>query len=202
MWKPPPRRKYQPKLMDPGQVIVWTVTTPGQDRHERIGTIWSEATSPSSWWVVPDDDERNPVVVRRHGKKFSSEHREGELYESREFSGWRENIRRAENVRRRGLYAVVVQTQAGSYEHWSRRQRPDTHFVSWHADPDCPSAARYERWDGEGHAYHASGPDGERWNPLTAADVLVGRVPWASDPPFCGRCVMFTEPAPASALAA
>ena len=35
------------------------------------------------------------------------DHREGELYQTREHEGWRENIHREENVRRRGVYAVV-----------------------------------------------------------------------------------------------
>ena len=79
MWKPPPRRDYAPKPMDPGQVVVWThrirgywtvpsrydpeanTCTPAQGwipavDTERIGTIWSDGSSASTWWVLPDDD--------------------------------------------------------------------------------------------------------------------------------------------------
>jgi hypothetical protein len=220
MWRPPPRRAYQPKLMDPGQVVVWRVRVDGHyavpphfedgeyrggtgwveaSEYERIGTVWSQATSASSWWVVPEDEDPDPVVVRRAGKSYKHHFPEGMLYQSGECAGWRDAIRRAEHVRRHGLYAVVTQTEKGSYDHWSRRQRPDTRFVSWHSDPECPSAARYERWDGEGFAYHSTGPDGETWTPATAADVLVGRVQYASDPPFCGQCVMLLAATPTRA---
>ena len=213
MWKPPARREFSPKPMDAGQRVTWTVTIPGSwERpgymdgdvyhgptgkwieavtYSREGVIWSPATSASSWWVQPDDDPANPVVVRRQGRKFSCEHREGELFESRECSGWRDGIRRAENVRKHGIFPVVDSESVT--RSWSG---PGTVWktVSWHADPECPLAAGKTRDDGVGCAHGRSGPGYGDWDVNTAADVLVGRVPWASQPPFCSHCIML-EPA-------
>jgi len=227
MWKPPLRREYAPKPMDPGQVIVWTVRIPARWtvpprydseagtftegigwtealEYERIGTVWSAATSASSWWAVPDDDEGNPVVVRRAGKREATGWRpEGTLYESGECAGWRDGIRRAENVRRRGIYAVVHETYTVPRTYGSREAHEP---LMWHCDPDCREAEGRERDDGkDGHAgyrinRHApSAAGGGAWTVNTVTDVLVGRVHLTSPAPFCPRCVML-EPEPAREL--
>jgi hypothetical protein len=224
MWKPPPRREYRPKPMDPGQPVTWTARTagywtgppqhsgdgepywykPGTEWHEPTrsqwaGVIWSDGPAAGTWWVCPDDDPQHPVVVRRHGRKFSSEWREGELHEEHGWPG-QDGIRRAEAVRRHGsVYATVRQRDPGSHDYFSRSRRPDRVFLIWHADPDCPRAAAYERWDGEGYSYSG------HHTVDSMVDVLAGRVPAYSEPPFCGGCVMLdraAEPAPAMALAA
>jgi hypothetical protein len=200
MWKIPPRREYNPKPMDPGQPVTWTVRIDGHHEHPgymdgdvyrgpsgrwiepvtytRTGTVWSVATSASCWWVLPDDDPQNPVVVRRHGKKWSMDHREGELYQTREHEGWREAIRRAENVRCRGVFAVVdsehtSRSWTGCGETWKK--------VMWHADPQCPAAEGKSR------------DDDPTWNVHTIADVLVGRVNVQVPSSFCKHCIMLDD---------
>lgn len=208
MWRAPARREYNPKPMDPGQRVTWTVTIPGRwERpgsmdgdvyhgpsgkwleavtYTREGTIWSQATSASAWWVVPDDDPVNPVVVRRAGKS-QHQYREGQLFESGECAGWRDGIRRAENVRRRGVFAVVDSEYTS--RSWSG---PGTAWktVMWHADPECPQAAGKPRDNGTGCAHGRSGPGYGTWDVNTVADVLVDRVSLASPPPFCAACIM------------
>ena len=131
-WKPPPRKQWAPKPMDPGQPVKWAVYEPGRwerpggmpvidqvtggpsgtwresRTYSRAGTIWSPGPDgPNTWWAIPDDAPAEPVVVRRHGRKFSFEYREGDLHQDDGWSDWRARIARAENVRRRGLYPVV-----------------------------------------------------------------------------------------------
>jgi hypothetical protein len=210
MWKAPARREYQPKPMDPGQVVVWTVridahwTVPprydsgsatftegigwvGDVEYERIGTVWSQATSASSWWVVPEDGDPEPVVVRRAGKSWKHHFPEGTLYQSGECAGWRDGIRRAENIRRRGVYAVVDSEYTSRSGGWGPATTWTT--VKWHCDPDCPGAAGKPLDDGTGPGY------GD-WDVHSITDVLVGRVHLPSAPPFCAQCIML-EPAPA-----
>jgi hypothetical protein len=222
MWKPPPRRDYTPKPMDPGQVVVWTHRTRGYwtvpSRYdpeantctpaqgwipaldtERIGTIWSDGSSPSTWWVLPDDDMLNPVLVRRAGKRHVPEWREGDLFQSTEGDGWRDAVRRAENVRRHGMYAVVKETYTAPGRMYGPRET--RHVIEWHADPQCPHAAGKQRYDGTGEGYGIgwTGPGYETWNAMDATDVLIGRVQLSSPPPFCPRCIML-EPEPAREL--
>lgn len=205
-WKAPSRREFNPRPMDPGQPVTWTVKVDGRwtiparmegdvyhgpsgqyiepYSYTRTGTVWSVATSASCWWVVPDDDPHNPVTVRRHGKKFSLDHREGELHQTREHEGWRENIRRAENVRRRGVFAVVDSEHAsrswmGRGETWKN--------VMWHADQDCPAAEGKPR------------DDDSEWDVHAIVDVLVGRVNRQVPSSFCKHCIML-EDAPAREL--
>ena len=216
MWKTPTRREFKPKPMDPGEVVVWTVridahwtVPPRYDsdtqtftegigwvdtvEYERIGTIWSQATSASSWWVVPDDDDPSPVVVRRAGKSHRGQWAEGDLFQSGECAGWRDGIRRAENVRRRGVYAVVdSEIVSRSYSAWSSYSQTRT-TLKWHTDPECPAADGYDRWDGQAYAYESD------WDVWRIADVLVGRVHLSSPPPFCPHCVML-EATPAREL--
>jgi hypothetical protein len=225
MWKPPARREYNPKPMDPGQPVTWLVRVDGRYTvparmedgvyhgpsgewipgytYERTGTIWSQATSPASWWVAPDDDPANPVIIRRHGKKFSSDWREGQLHETREHAGWRAAIRAAETVRAHGMFAVVekVYKRQNGWGYTSLghdRGRYDAKYeddvtVEWHSDPDCELAAGKERFTGE-HAHGMTGPGYATWMPGLAAQVLVGTVEYCGQVPFCPRCIML-EPA-------
>ena len=93
-WKPPARREYRPKPMDPGQRVSWERTLPavrGEDRGiygrydvparvETItGEIWSGGPSANTWWVVPDGI-RAAVMIRRAGKRDI--HDDGALYEA------------------------------------------------------------------------------------------------------------------------
>jgi hypothetical protein len=205
--------------MDPGEVIVWTVrigahwTVPprfdaetGQFsegigwvetvEYERIGTIWSVATSASSWWVVPEDDDPEPVVVRRAGKSHRGEYAEGQLFQSGECRNWRDGIRRAENVRKHGVYAVVdSEIVSRSWSAWSG----DSHTrktLKWHADQECPGAAGKPRWDGHEYATESD------WDTWRIADVMIGRVQLASLGPFCPRCVMLEPAADAELVSA
>jgi len=212
MWKPPTRREYNPKPMDPGQVTVWTVKrdghwtiparwdgtayTPGagewipEARTERIGTIWSEGSAPSTWWVLPDDDMLNPVIVRRAAKKHQGEYTEGELFQSTEGDGWRNAVRRAENVRSRGIFPVIEYTERGQYDYTTRQTRPGTHTVVWHTDQDCPDAAGKERFTGDSARNYRS-PDYAVWTPADVARALMGLVQIGCSPtPFCARCIM------------
>ena len=211
MWKAPTRREYKPKPMDPGQRVTWTHKTDGYwtvkptydggvftegsgwvetVTSQRSGEIWSEGSSPNTWWVLPDDDQLNPVIVRRAGKKHRMEYGEGVLFQSNEGSGWRNAVRRAENVRARGIYPVVESTEAGRYDYTYRKPRRGTHTVVWHADPECPDAAGKARYDGEGYArnyHHDSGV----WTAYDVACVLMGLEQIGCSPtPFCARCVM------------
>lgn len=197
MWRPPARREYAPKPMDAGQPVTWTVKVDGRwtipahmdgdvyhgpsgeyikpYSYTRTGTVWSVATSASCWWVVPDDDPRNPVIVRRHGKKFSLDCREGELYQTREHDGWRDSIRRAENVRRHSVFAVVNR----EYESrsWMGRGTP-WKDIAWHADPQCPAAEGKPR------------DDSSEWDVPAIVDVLTGRVNHQVPSSFCKHCIM------------
>jgi hypothetical protein len=208
MWKAPARREYKPKPMDPGQPVTWTVKVDGRwtipahmegdvyrgpsgeyvepYSYTRTGTVWSVATSASCWWVVPDDDPRDPVIVRRQGKKFSLDRREGELYQTREGEGWREGIRRAENVRRRGVFAVVDSEYTSSS--WMGRGETRK-FLAWHADRECPAAGGKPR------------DDSTEWDVNAMVDVLTGRVNHQVPSSFCKHCIMLeAAPAPAGEL--
>jgi hypothetical protein len=195
MWKPPARREYAPKPMDAGQPVTWTVKVDGRwtipahmdgdvyhgpageyikpHAYTRTGTVWSVATSASCWWVQPDDDPLNPVIVRRHGRKFSLDCREGELCQTREHEGWREN------VRRRGVFAVVNR----EYESrsWAGGGTP-WRDIAWHADPQCPAAEGKPR------------DDSTEWDVYAVVDVLTGRVNRQVPSSFCKHCIML-EPA-------
>jgi len=216
MWKAPARREYSPKPMDPGQRVTWHVRIDGHyanpprmvdgeyrggtgwvDAVEftRTGTVWSVATSATAWWVVPDDEPGNAVVVRRAGKSSRHGWREGTLYQSREHEHWRDAVRRAENVRRRGVFAVIERTYPGRYDYARRGNGPDTHMLRWHADADCPDAAGKERWDGQGHPIDAHGPDGARWSAHAIASVLIGVTEYGGSLPVCARCVLLEAPA-------
>ena len=114
--------------MDPGQRVTWTVKVPGRwtipahmdgdvyhgptgkwikaVSYTRTGIIWSVATSASCWWVQPDDDPATPWSSAGRARS-SLATPGGRALESRERAGWRDGIRRAENVRRRGVFAVV-----------------------------------------------------------------------------------------------
>lgn len=216
MWKVPPRREYNPKPMDPGQRVTWHVRIDGHyanpPRFEdgeyrggtgwadaieftRAGTVWSVATSASAWWVVPDDEPGNPVVIRRAGKSYRHHWPEGTLYQSRELEHWQDAMRRAENVRHRGVFAVIERTDPGRYDYASRRNGPDTHTLRWHAGQDCPDAAGMRRWDGKGYAHNSHGPDSEQWSAHSIASVLIGVTEYGGSLPVCGRCVLLEAPA-------
>jgi hypothetical protein len=216
MWQVPPRREYNPKAMDAGQRVTWHVRIDGHyanpPRFEggeyrggtgwvdavtytREGTVWSVATSASAWWVVPDDEPGNPVVVRRAGKSYRHGWPEGALYQSREHEHWRDAMRRAENVRRLGVFAVIERTDPGRYDYASRRHGSDTHTLCWHADQDCPDAASKQRWDGQGYAHNSHGPDGARWSAHSIASVLIGVTEYGGNLPVCSRCVLAEVPA-------
>jgi hypothetical protein len=204
--------------MDPGQRVTWHVRIDGhyavrphfEDgeyrggtgwveavEYVREGTIWSVATSASAWWVIPDDAPSAPVIVRRAGKS-RHQYREGQLFQSGECAGWREGIRRAENVRRRGVFAVVDREDVS--RSWSG---PGTAWktLTWHSDPDCPAAAGKPRDDGTGCAHGRSGPGYGDWTVHRVVDVLIGRAQLSSPPPFCARCVMLEDaPEPARDL--
>jgi len=222
MWKPPARRQYTPKPMDPGQRVTWHVRIDGHhavpprmvggqyrggtgwvDATEftRTGTIWSVATSATSWWAVPDDEPGNAVIVRRAGKSYRHHWPEGTLYQTREHENWRDAVRRAENVRRHGVFAVIERTDPGRYDYGYRRNVPDTHTLRWHTGQNCPDAAGMPRWDGRGHVHNSSGPGYEPWSALLFADVLIGRIEYGGSLPVCARCVLF-ETAGTSAQAA
>lgn len=210
MWKAPARREYSPKPMDAGQRVTWQLVIPGHYAvpphydeeadtyiegigwtepvtHERSGVIWSAGPAPRTWWAVPDDEPLTPVVIRWSGRKRAGEPAPGDLFESSECQDWRTVIRRAENVRKRGVYAVVLpeppRTGSAPYEAYSS--------VQWHCDPDCPLAAGRERADRPGG-----------WTLHRIVDVLVGRERFNGEPPFCRHCIMLdpdAEPQPKSA---
>lgn len=221
-WKPPPPKAYEPKPLDPGQPVKWTHHVPGHwERPDgtpatdpvtggitgqwvegvtriRTGTIWSAgpASASTSWWAVPDDDPAEPVVIRRHGKGFDFKLSEGDLYQADGWgAGWRDGIRRAENVRKRGIYPVVQDVIKSGYSSWSGGRRPDEKIIRWHADPDCPVAAGGVRDDGQGFAYDRD------WDINQVVDVLVGRRQVGGQPPFCGQCIMLDAPARTPACA-
>ena len=156
--------------------------------------MWSVATSASAWWVVPDDEPGNAVVIRRAGKSYRHHWPEGTLYQSREHEGWREAIRRAENVRRRGVFAVIDRTDPGRYDYATRRNTADTHTVIWHTDAECPDAAAKQRWDGQGYVRNSHGPDGARWSAHAIASVLAGVTEYGTSLPVCARCVLAEAP--------
>jgi len=205
--------------MDPGQRVTWHVRIDGHHavpprivdgvfrggtgwveavECTRTGTVWSVATSATSWWVVPDDEPANAVVIRQAGKSYRHGWPEGTLYQSRECEGWRDGIRRAENVRRRGVFPVVESEYAS--RSWSG---PGTTWqnVVWHTDPGCPRAAGKARYDGTGCAHGTTGPDYATWTAASIADVMVGRMQLSSPGPFCATCIML-EPATDPAQAA
>lgn len=224
MWKMPSRRDYNPKPMDPGQPVTWTVKVDGRwtipahmdgdvyhgpsgeyikpYSYTRTGTVWSVATSATCWWVVPDDDPRHPVIVRRHGKKFSLDHNEGELYQTREHQNWRQAIRAAETVRAHGMFPVIERTyqrQSGmeyvslGRDHGRHQAKyEDDITVEWHSDPGCELTAGKERFTGE-YAHGMNGPGYATWTPGLAAQVLAGTIEWGGQLPFCKRCIMLED---------
>jgi hypothetical protein len=121
--------------------------------------------------------------------------REGALYQSREHEGWRDAMRRAENVRRRGVFAVIERTDPGRYDYASRRTGPDTYTLRWHADQECPDVMGAPRWDGREYAHNSHGPDGARWSAHAMASVLAGVTDYGGSLPVCARCVLLEVPA-------
>lgn len=174
-WRAPrPVREYAPKPMDAGQRVTWTskprgghyevpghwegepyasryVAPSGEFIHDpaetRTGTVWSVADTGTAWWVVPDDDPSRPVYVKRHGRKYSSEYREGELYEVAGYADRaRANILRGNIVRERGIFAVIDR-ESSERVTWNGPARTNRHLL-WHSDRACARAAGKTAWDG------------------------------------------------------
>jgi hypothetical protein len=149
--------------------------------------------------VQPDDDPMRPVLIKRHGRKFSFEHGEGELYEVRGYTdAARANVLRAEMVRARGIFPVVdhVTGDAG----WGGGTRYV--YLKWHSDRGCPCAAGKDAYDpadrpqGVICGYEAEGRGvrypGARWSVLDVADALTraGQAPGE----LCAECITGLDP--------
>lgn len=204
-WKPPrPADAYAPKPADPGQRVEWVQATEGHWRDDcdpdapgtsvradgqhttRTGLIWSVATAPSEFWVQPDDDPTHPVLVKRAGKRDRG-HNEGELYEipgAAEAAAAR--IRRAEIIRKRGIFPVIDRVETWSY----RDSRTAEKVIVWHSDPGCPRAAGKAAGDGDGRdAGHASS-----WTPMRVADVVLAGQ--GADRSLCPDCIVNLDASP------
>jgi hypothetical protein len=101
----------------------------------------------------------------------------------------RDAVRRADNVRTRGVYAVVdFESRSALNDEVMQK------WHKWHADPQCPDADGKERDSNPYPAYDV-------WS---VVDILIGRAHPASPPPFCARCIYLTDPGatgPGSAVA-
>ncbi len=207
-WKAPrPAREYTPKPMDPGQHAEWVKVTEGhrenlgylaedgtyvpasgawveETRQARTGVIWSVADTASAWWVQPDDDPMHPVYVKRTGKGWRDRtYGEGTLYEVPGVAeAARTNIRRAEAIRKRGIFPVI---DMQSSDYGSYHSPGTTHiFVVWHSDSQCPRAAGKDHYDPDNRPQgivYGYQPEGRgvrslvqpRWTVLDIADTLL-----------------------------
>ena len=209
------RKAYAPKPMDPGQAVTWTVRIDGHYavpphyengdyrggtgwidavEYSRQGIIWSPGSSASTWWVIPDDSPSDAVLIRRAGKRDYRD-TEGTFFEVP--TVWHEMIRRAENVRSRGIFPVIERTEQ-SYRSDFRgfRESVPEHTVVWHTDPECPGAAGKQAFtsDRDGHARGYFTPDYRPWDPFEVARVLMGLVTIGCSPtPFCATCILLDD---------
>jgi hypothetical protein len=194
-WKPPSRRQYNPKPLDPGQPITWTKEIPGRwtgatwgqgtwipsETVNRIGVIWSDGPLPSSVWVQPDDVNET-VAVKLPTLKMVQRGR-GPAEMPSYGPDWQQAApRRANHVAASGtVYAVVNETRE-SYRHGYRRGTEE--IMLWHCDPECPDAASKERRpDRLGYGYTIK----------TVIDGLIGRTHPHSDGAWCRRCIWLDE---------
>lgn len=202
MWKPPTRREYRPKPLDPGQPVQWQHEIPGRwtgpswgsgewipgERVTRTGTVWSAGPVPSSLWVIPDDS-REPVAVKLPSPRDRERGCGLASIASYPASWARDAVRRAENVRRHGSIFAVIDR---SYETWTgytySQRREIRHELSWHCDPSCPDAAGKER-----------DPERETWPVRDVIAILIGERHPAVSPRFCNRCIYLSEPAEVAA---
>lgn len=202
MWRVPPRREFRPKAMDIGQPITWTRTLGGwkpgegwQSRRDvtRAGTIWSEGPYPRSWWVIPDDGRTPTAVLVRTAGRRDRMHGEGTLFQDRSGDRWRSRVRRAELIRRRGIFPVVERTTPGAYDYARRGVGPSEHMVVWHSDPDCPDAAEklaYREDEGITARGYVNFGTYKPWTAYDVARLIMGLDQIGSSPtPFCARCV-------------
>ena len=149
--------------------------------------------------MVPDGS-REPVIVKRAGKRDGFGHGgEGALYQPQTYPAghWSRLIRAAENVRRRGVFAVVHEERLG----WTGGQygnRVPEKVIRVHTDPACPDAEGKPADDGKGYAVMRNAKDGDPWTVNAVVDVVIGRVDMHGSHPFCPRCVML-EDSPAAA---
>jgi hypothetical protein len=156
---------YTAVSMVPGKRVTWTARIDETLTRYREGTVWSDGPRASTWWVVQDSILKNDngagIVIKRAAKGNRHGYAPGELFEDTRFSNWREGIRRAEYVRRHGVYAVT-----------------DGDAPRMHTDTDCSEAKDMLRYDE---------PDWDVWR---VVDILVGRTS-ESSAPLCKRCIMF-----------
>jgi len=182
MWTPPKPRAYKPAKMSPGQEIKFRDLS----GEWTAGDIWSDGPYPSTWWVVSDGE-----TVLVSGRKVPAwKYPAGTLY--RVADNWRDRIRRAENVRRRGVYPVVQETRK---DPGYRREITWRRYVIWHADTECPDAQGKERFDGSGESdgyWHTF--RGNPWDAGTIARLIMGLETTGRSPtPFCARCIALDE---------
>ncbi|RFS81484.1 hypothetical protein D0T12_31545 [Actinomadura spongiicola] len=175
-WRRPQRTRklYEPKEYGVGAWVTFT-----ESRDDKIvlrrGQIWSLGPPRigNSRWVVPDDDG-DAVVVRINQRPVLTSQTLLDVVPGHNMH--RQNLRRAENLRRFGrLFPVVVS------KHWEYLWLTGKTLVEswcWHVDPMCPDAV--------GRAAPS-----KQFQPFNITQVVLelisGRIN-ASTSRFCRRC--------------
>jgi hypothetical protein len=142
----------------------------------RRGQFWSEGSRPHSFWVLPfepapwEDGQAAPVMLSRHwtghGWTVAS-------------TGSADVVRRAENVRRRGVFAI--RTGEGSLGRgYYRASAYDVH-----TDPECAAADGWRE------------SDRQPYDVWAVVDQLTGRSQGDSDHKLCPRCILLEDDAAA-----
>jgi hypothetical protein len=140
----------------------------------RRGQFWSAGSKPHTFWVLPfeaapwEPGRPVPVMLGRqwHGSGY-------EVAGTGEQAA--ENVRRAENVRKRGVFSITLGHDGPLVGYY----RVSTRMV--HADTECAAG------DGWSESHH------QPYGVWRVVDVLAGRAQAEPGVEFCPRCVMLGE---------
>ncbi|TDD29643.1 hypothetical protein E1287_30650 [Actinomadura sp. KC06] len=175
-WRRPQRTRtlYEPKQYGVG---AWATFAEARDGEVilRRGQVWSLGPPGvgNSRWVVPDDGG-DAVVVRINQRPVLTGQTLLDVVPG--YSMHRQNLRRAENLRRFGrLFPVVVST------HWQYTRSVGKTLVEtwcWHVDPTCPDAAGKRAPSKEFQPFDIT---------QVVLELISGRIN-ASTSRFCRRC--------------
>ena len=180
-WRRPPRnrQRFEPKEHGVGAWVTFAERRDGRIvlRH---GQVWSLGPPGHgrSLWVVPDDGG-DAVPVRINKRPVLTTKTMLDVIPGYEMH--RQNLRRAENLRRSGrLFPVVADTR---WEYTWSAGKTLAEYWCWHVDPDCPQAAGKPAPSKQFHPYSVT---------QVAMELISGRIN-SSTTRYCRRCFWLDE---------
>jgi hypothetical protein len=148
----------------------------------RTGVVWSDGPVASTVWVQPDDDPTNQVPVKLPTARRTDRGDKPEVITGYPATWQRDVVRRCDAVRRAG-HVFGVADRTDYVGHRDGRPTERAQVVSWHIDPECPSAAGREAYDRAA------------WTVNEVVAILLGRYQWRVTPRLCSRCVYLDDTA-------